>query len=239
MSRRSAPLVLPDELLEQNDNTLSDTQKKKQAKVLLSHLQADIMAFRDTHFPPDLLRQIKDLPIYQGNLEEVQTYHHHWQGLIDRAMCFYPSAYLPPDNLPLPASLEIPQFIYHVQKVHLTKTRAKESKSFGAVGALLDKCGDYTAKEIDQMEQLLSKHPKARLVAHREFIDLRAYVFCRNSKGELLEPERIRFYRTGLILHTLEDFKVVDSRQKPRKRRNDAYQNPIADNDVWKVFVKF
>lgn len=63
-----------------------------------------------------------------------------------------------------------------------------------------------------------------RLVAHREFIDLRAYVFCRNPKGELLEPERIRFYRTGLVIQTLADFKVVDSRQTPRKKRNDAYK---------------
>ena len=153
-------------------------------------------------------------------------------------MAFYPAAYLPPEHLPLPASLEIPQFIYHVQRLHLTKTRAKESKSFGSVGALTDKCGDYTPEQIARMSAVFDNDEEARLVAHREFIDLRAYVFCRDTKGEMLEPERIRFYRTGLIVHALPDFKIVDSRQTPRKRRNDAYSNPLADNGIWKIYHK-
>ena len=88
------------------------------------------------------------------------------------------------------------------------------------------------------MTAVLDNDDDARLVAHREFIDLRAYVFCRDSKGEMLEPERVRFYRTGLIVHALPDFKIVDSRQTPRKRRNDAYNNPLADNGVWKIYRK-
>ena len=178
------------------------------------------------------------MPIYQGNQQEVAAYHKRWQPLIDRALQFYPAAYLPPDHLPLPASLEIPQFIYHVQRLHLTKTRAKESKNFGSVGALVDKCGDFTDAEYARLQRVFDHDETARLVAHREFIDLRAYVFCKNDKGELLDPERIRFYRTGLIVHALPDFKIVDSRQKPRKRRNDAYNNPLADNGVWKVYKK-
>lgn len=233
MTRRSAPFVAPDFI----DDALSK-DGKKQAKALLSTLQEDIAQFRDDQFPPDILRQIRDLPIFEGNLAEVQAYQERWRPLIDRAMGFYPSAYLPPDFLPLPASLEIPQFIYHVQKLHLTKTRAKESKSFGSVGALTDKCGEFTADEIARMEAVFEKNEDARLVAHREFIDLRAYVFCRDQKGEMLDPERIRFYRTGLIVQALPDFKIVDSRQTPRKKRNDAYTNPLADNGVWRIFQK-
>ena len=120
----------------------------------------------------------------------------------------------------------------------MTKTHAKESKSFGSVGTLTDKCGDYSADEIARMSAVFDNDDEARLVAHREFIDLRAYVFCRDSKGEMLEPERVRFYRTGLIVHALPDFKIVDSRQTPRKRRNDAYSNPLADNGVWKIYRK-
>lgn len=233
MSRRSAPFVAPDYI----DNPTS-TDGKKHAKVLLSTLQEDIASFRDEQFPPDILRQIRDMPIYEGNLAEVQAYQQRWQALLERAMAFYPAANLPPDYLPLPASLEIPQFIYHVQRLHLTKTHAKESKSFGSVGALTDKCGDYSADEIARMSSVFDNDDEARLVAHREFIDLRAYVFCRDSKGEMLEPERIRFYRTGLIVHALPDFKIIDSRQTPRKRRNDAYSNPLADNGVWKIYRK-
>jgi len=233
MSRRSAPFVAPSYI----DDPIS-AEGKKHAKSLLSTLQEDIASFRDEQFPPDILRQIRDMPIYEGNLAEVQAYQQRWQTLLERAMAFYPAANLPPDHLPLPASLEIPQFIYHVQRLHLTKTRAKESKSFGSVGALTDKCGDYSADEIARMSAVFDNDDEARLVAHREFIDLRAYVFCRDSKGEMLEPERVRFYRTGLIVHALPDFKIVDSRQTPRKRRNDAYNNPLADNGVWKIYRK-
>lgn len=233
MSRRSAAFVAPDFI----DDPLSKAGKKH-AKDLLSSLQEDIARFRDLQFAPDILRQIRDMPIFEGNLAEVQAYQARWQPLIERAMAFYPAAYLPPDFLPLPASLEIPQFIYHVQRLHLTKTRAKESKSFGSVGALTDKCGEYSQDEMMRMSAVFEQDDEARLVAHREFIDLRAYVFCRDTRGEMLEPERVRFYRTGLIVHALPDFKIVDSRQTPRKRRNDAYSNPLADNGVWKIYRK-
>ncbi len=252
MPRRSAPFVLPDNLdhlmqvhLDASSNAddievltkLSNTPKKA-GKMLLSSLQADIASFRDDQFPPPILTQLRDMPIYYGNLDEVQAYHALWQPLIDRAMQFYPSAYLPPDHLPLPASLEIPQFVFNVQRIHLTKTRAKESKSFGSGGALIAKCGEFSDAQTKRLEDVLRRDETAQLVAHRAFIDLRAYVFCKDSKGKLLDPERMRFYRTGLIVHALPDFKIVDSRQKPRKRRNDAYTNPLADNGVWKVFLK-
>ncbi len=233
MSRRSAPFVAPSYI----DDPISK-DGKKHAKVLLSTLQEDIARFRGAQFPPDILRQIRDMPIYEGNLAEVQAYQQLWHNLLERAMAFYPATNLPPDYLPLPASLEIPQFIYHVQRLHLTKTHAKESKSFGSVGALTDKCGDYSADDIARMTAAFDKDDETRLVAHREFIDLRAYVFCRDNKGEMLEPERVRFYRTGLIVHALPDFKIVDSRQTPRKRRNDAYNNPLADNGIWKIYRK-
>ena len=233
MSRRSAPFVAPSYI----DDPISK-DGKKHAKVLLSTLQEDIARFRDAQFPPDILRQIRDMPIYESNLAEVQAYQQRWHNLLERAMSFYPAANLPPDYLPLPASLEIPQFIYHVQRLHLTKTHAKESKSFGSVGALTDKCGDYSADDMARMTAAFDNDEDARLVAHREFIDLRAYIFCRDNKGEMLEPERVRFYRTGLIVHALPDFKIVDSRQTPRKRRNDAYNNPLADNGVWKIYRK-
>ena len=233
MSRRSAPFVAPSYI----DDPISK-DGKKHAKVLLSTLQEDIARFRGAQFPPDILRQIRDMPIYEGNLAEVQAYQQLWHNLLERAMAFYPATNLPPDYLPLPASLEIPQFIYHVQRLHLTKTHAKESKSFGSVGALTDKCGDYSADDMARMTAAFDNDEDARLVAHREFIDLRAYIFCRDNKGEMLEPERVRFYRTGLIVHALPDFKIVDSRQTPRKRRNDAYNNPLADNGVWKIYRK-
>ena len=100
MSRRSAPFVAPDYI-----DKPTSKEGKKHAKVLLSTLQDDIAQFRDEQFPPDILRQIRDMPIYEGNLAEVQAYQQRWQPLLERAMAFYPAANLPPDYLPLPASL--------------------------------------------------------------------------------------------------------------------------------------
>ena len=87
------------------------------------------------------------------------------------------------------------------------------------------------------MRMWLDQHPDGMLVAHRAFIDLRAYVFRVDARtGEDLLPERVRFYRTGLILTTLKDFDILDSREKPRKQRSDAYQDPLGYNGTWTVF---
>ena len=78
MTKRSAPFVAPDYIDSPNSK-----DGKKQAKTLLSTLQADITSFRDEQFPPDILTQIRDMPIYQGNHDEVRSYHQRWQPLID------------------------------------------------------------------------------------------------------------------------------------------------------------
>lgn len=236
MSIRSAPFD-PSNLDFNNDGVRSiDTQKRN----LLSELLDDIKQFRDDRFPPPFLEQIRDLPIYQGNPATVKAYREDWEPLITKAKKFYPAAYMPPDNLPLPASLEIPQFIYHVDKINLTKTQAKESKNFGSIGSLTSKCGDFSDRDLERIESAIanSSSNDFRLVAHREFIDLRAYVFCVDASGRKLPPQRVRFYRTGLIIQTTPTFSIIDSRQVPRKRRSDAYSDPVADNGIWRVFFK-
>lgn len=236
MSVRSAPFNPSSVGFSDNANK----SIKKQHRALFSDLLSDIKEFRESRFPPAFLEQVKDMPIYQGNIDTVRAYSSDWKPLIDRAKSFYPSAGMPPKNLPLPASLGIPQFIYNVEKVNLTKTQAKESKSFGSVGALVDKCGDFSDEDVQRMNKEISDSIglNFKLVAHREFIDLRAYVFCVDNHGQRMPPQRIRFYRTGLILQVTKDFSIVDSRNVPRKRRNDAYTDPVADNGLWRVFFK-
>lgn len=236
MSTRSAPFD-PSSLNLNTDGTLSEATQKR---VLFSELLDSIKQFRDSRFPSPFLEQIRDLPIYRGNAAAVKAYSDEWEPLVAKAKAFYPSAYMPPDNLPLPASLEIPQFIYHVDKINLTKTKAKESKSFGSIGALTAKCGDFSDEDLEQLESVIanSSSDGFKLVAHREFIDLRAYVFCVDANGGKLPPQRVRFYRTGLIIQTTPTFSIIDSRQVPRKRRSDAYSDPVADNGIWRVFFK-
>ena len=100
MTHRSAPFVAPNLHLTQSDGSdnsdnsnpsallVDEKAHKKQVKLLLSTLQADIAQFRDNFFPPPYLTQIQDLPIYAGNLAEVQSYEQTWQALIDRAKGF-------------------------------------------------------------------------------------------------------------------------------------------------------
>ena len=218
-----------------------DVGDSKQHKQLLSQLKQDIADFRHQHWPPDTLypelTQIQDLPIYHASAEQVAHYRALWQPFFDRAYAFYPDAHIGPESLPLPSTLGLPLFVDQVERLHLTRTHAKESKSFGAVGTLVDRCGDYQADEIAAMKDWMDQHPEGQLVAHRAFIDLRAYVFCQHPiTAESLLPERVRFYRTGLVLSVLADFEQLDSRQKPRKQRSDAYQDPLGVNSTWTVF---
>ncbi|MEC7119262.1 MAG: hypothetical protein VXW65_05085 [Pseudomonadota bacterium] len=210
---------------------------KKLDKQLISQLKQDIADFRHNHWPPEYLSQIRDMPIYRGDADEVARYRAEWQPYFERAYTFYPDAHVGKDALPLPSTLGLPVFVDQVQRLHLARTYAKESKSFGAIGTLIDRCGTYTEKEIQAMQDWFDANPDGMLVAHRAFIDLRAYVFRVDAKtGEDLLPERVRFYRTGLVLTTLKDFDILDSREKPRKQRSDAYQDPLGYNGTWTVF---
>ena len=220
---------------QQTDAKTSDT--KKLDKQLISQLKQDIADFRHTHWPPEYLDQIRDMPIYRGDVDEIARYKADWQPYFQRAYAFYPDAHVGKEALPLPSTLGLPVFVDQVQRLHLARTYAKESKSFGAVGTLLDRCGAYTQTEVQAMQDWYAANPDGMLVAHRAFIDLRAYVFRVDAKtGEDLLPERVRFYRTGLVLTTLKDFDILDSREKPRKQRSDAYQDPLGYNGTWTVF---
>ena len=84
------------------------------------------------------------------------------------------------------------------------------------------------------MQDWLATDSTAALVAHREFIDLRTYVFQHKQS----DYTRTRFYVNGIVLSVEQDFELVDARDKPRKQRNDSYTDPIADNATWKIFAK-
>ena len=211
-----------------------------QDAIAVQSLKSDIALLRQNIWPPANLANVEGLPIYYGSKAEVEEYYRAWTGLIERAQDLFQPFMQDDvvDAIHLPGHLNLPLFYFHVDRIRINKTRAKESKTFRGIANLIEKCGQYESDQIQAMRAWLEHDDTAALVAHREFIDLRAYVFCRDNKGEMLEPERVRFYRTGLIVHALPNFKIVDSRQTPRKRRNDAYSNPIADNGVWKIYRK-
>ena len=205
--------------------------------IAVQSLKSDIALLRQNIWPPANLANVEGLPIYYGGKLEVDEYHSQWSGLIERAQDlfqpFMEDEVL--DAIHLPSHLNLPLFYFHVDRIRINKTRAKESKTFRGIATLIEKCGQFEPKQINAMSQWLDSDDTAALVAHREFIDLRTYVFQRGES----DYTRTRFYVNGIVLSVEDDFKLIDARDKPRKQRNDSYSDPLADNQIWKIFGKY
>ncbi|HQZ59392.1 MAG TPA: hypothetical protein PLQ39_06845 [Acinetobacter sp.] len=205
--------------------------------IAIQSLKTDIFNLRQHIYPPQHLQQVEGLPIFYGLQSEVDDYYRQWQPLIERAqqLCqpFMQDEMV--DVIHLPRHLNLPLFFFHVDRIRLNKTLAKESKTFRGVASLVKKCGQFEADHIFAMQEWLHSNDMAALVAHREFIDLRTYVFQHGQS----EYTRTRFYMNGMILSVEPHFNLVDARDKPRKQRNDCYRDPIAENGTWKVFGKY
>ena len=205
--------------------------------IAIQSLKTDIALLRQHVYPPQHLQHVEGLPIYYALKQEVDEYYRQWQPLIERAqqLCqpFMQDEVV--DAIHLPSHLNLPLFFFHVDRIRINKTRAKESKTFRGVAALVEKCGQFDTDQIFAMQEWLQSDDTAALVAHREFIDLRTYVFQHGQS----EYTRTRFYMNGMILSVEPHFKLVDARDKPRKQRNDSYSDPIADNGTWKIFGKY
>ena len=205
--------------------------------IAIQSLKTDIALLRQHVYPPQHLQHVEGLPIYYALKHEVDEYYRQWQPVIERAqqLCqpFMEDKVV--DAIHLPSHLNLPLFFFHVDRIRINKTRAKESKTFRGVAALVEKCGQFDTDQIFAMQEWLQSDDTAALVAHREFIDLRTYVFQHGQS----EYTRTRFYMNGMILSVEPHFELVDARDKPRKQRNDSYSDPIADNGTWKIFGKY
>ena len=192
---------------------------------------------RQNIWPPANLTNVEGLPIYYGSKVEVEEYYRQWTGLIERAQDLFQPFMQDEvvDAIHLPSHLNLPLFYFHVDRIRINKTRAKESKSFRGIASLIEKCGQFEPEQVQAMRAWLDSDDNAALVAHREFIDLRTYVFQHGQS----EYTRTRFYVNGIVLSTEAHFELVDARDKPRKQRSDSYNDPLADNNTWKVYGKY
>ncbi|MFW2066794.1 hypothetical protein ACG9ZB_09610 [Acinetobacter johnsonii] len=208
-----------------------------QDAIAVQSLKSDIALLRQNIWPPQNLANVEGLPIYYGKKAEVEDYYRQWTGLIERAQDlfqpFMEDEVL--DAIHLPSHLNLPLFYFHVDRIRINKTRAKESKSFRGIASLIEKCGQFEPEQVQAMRAWLDSDDNAALVAHREFIDLRTYVFQHGQS----EYTRTRFYVNGIVLSTEAHFELVDARDKPRKQRSDSYNDPLADNNTWKVYGKY
>ncbi len=208
-----------------------------QDAIAVQNLKNDIAVLRQHIWPPTDLNYVDGLPIYYGHAQQVDAYYQQWLGLIERAQVLFQPFMEDelPDAIQLPGHLNLPLFFFHVDRIRINKTRAKESKTFRGIASLTEKCGQFEPTEIQAMSHWLDSDDTAALVAHREYVDLRTYVFQHGQS----EYTRTRFYLNGIVLSTEQYFELVDARDKPRKQRNDSYRDPLADNQTWKVFGKY
>ena len=208
-----------------------------QDAIAVQSLKSDIALLRQNIWPPQNLANVEGLPIYYGTKAEVEDYYRQWTGLIERAQDLF-QPFMEEDVLDaihLPSHLNLPLFYFHVDRIWINKIRAKESKSFRGIASLIEKCGQFEPDQVQAMRAWLDSDDNAALVAHREFIDLRTYVFQHGQS----EYTRTRFYVNGIVLSTEAHFELVDARDKPRKQRSDSYNDPLADNNTWKVYGKY
>lgn len=208
-----------------------------QDAIAVQNLKQDIHLLRQHIWPPQSLEVVDGLPIYYGLQADVERYYQHWQELIERAQSLFQPFMEDEtiDAIHLPSHLNLPLFYFHVDRIRINKTRAKESKTFRGVASLQQKCGHFELDQVLAMQEWINSDDAAALVAHREFIDLRTYVFQHGQS----DYTRTRFYMNGIVLGVEPHFKLIDARDKPRKQRNDSYSDPIADNGVWKIFGKY
>ncbi len=208
-----------------------------QDAIAVQSLKSDIALLRQNIWPPVNLANVEGLPIYYGSKSQVEEYYRQWMGLIERAQDlfqpFMEDEVL--DAVHLPSHLNLPLFYFHVDRIRINKTRAKESKTFRGIASLVEKCGQFEPAQIQAMQRWLDSDETAALVAHREFVDLRTYVFQHGQS----EYTRTRFYVNGIVLSVEQNFELVDARDKPRKQRSDSYNDPLADNNTWKVYGKY
>jgi len=182
-----------------------------QDAIVVQSLKSDIALLRQNIWPPVNLANVEGLPIYYGTPSEVDAYYQQWLGLIERAQDLY-QPFMEDEQLDviqLPSHLNLPLFFFHVDRVRINKTRAKESKTFRGIASLVEKCGQFEPEQITKMSQWLNSDDTAALVAHREFIDLRTYVFQHGQS----EYTRTRFYVNGLVLSIEKDFELIDARR--------------------------
>ncbi|AYK20498.1 hypothetical protein [Aeromonas veronii] len=99
-----------------------------------------------------------------------------------------------------PRWMAVPKVVFGVERLNLAKAPAKASRRFTELSDLVKRCGSFSDEDKRKLEDWFQRNPQGELVAHKPFVDMRAYVFTR---GEA-RPKRLRFYESGLVLAPAE-----------------------------------
>ncbi|WP_139826206.1 hypothetical protein [Derxia lacustris] len=173
--------------------------------------------------PPGLARLVDDLPIFHGSDAAVRDWT---ESLI--ALCGSIEAHIN-DRCRgrVPRWMRLPKVLFGVQSVTLVRSEAKDSSTFFSATELADSIKTPLAPaDHDLLREWLAAHRDGRLVMHRPFTDLAAFVYTAFEP----RPRRVRFYEGGLVLAKAvgcERLVLDDHRGVLRKPRSNRYQHPL------------
>ena len=190
-----------------------------------------LVGWRSRHWPPAGMRQIAGLPIYVGTAEQVERF----VGPLAEALLVAADHIYDHCGGKTPRWMRVPKICSGVTRLNLVTAKAKSSRRFEDVSELVQTCGAVSEDDAHALREWLASDDDAELVAHKPFVDLRAYVF--DGDGE--DPRRIRFYESGLVLAAADGFVVQDQRGVVRKQRSDVLREPLAHTGKgWDVFAR-
>lgn len=209
-----------------------------------------VRAWKLANWPPRM-RRIGELPIYLGDHRQVSVLAESLAEMLTAV-----SEHIMDDcRGRTPRWMAIPKIVFGVQRLNLVDAKAKASKSFESVEALVTKCGMLLADDRKKLDQWMQRNAEGQLVAHKEFVDMRAYAYVLGER----RPRRFRFYSAGLVVAAptgqevaFEDRRgterearsgartstvVQDHRKRVRMQRSDAYSEPLATTSRgWVVY---
>jgi hypothetical protein len=190
-----------------------------------------LVGWRSRHWPPVGMRQIAGLPIYVGTVDQVERFV---EPLTEALLVVADHIY---DHCggKAPRWMRVPKICSGVTRLNLVTAKAKSSRRFEDISELLQVCGEVSEDDARALREWLASDDDAELVAHKPFVDLRAYVFDADAE----DPRRFRFYESGLVLAAADGFVIQDQRGIVRKQRSDVLREPLARTAKgWDVFAR-
>ncbi len=197
----------------------------------MAHSAGRLLQWKLAHWPPKGMKRCGELPIYIGDHEPVTAFALS----LGEVMATVSDHIFGECRGKTPRWMAVPKVVFGVERLNLAKAPAKASKRFTELSDLEERCGSFSDEDKRKLECWFQDNPQGELVAHKPFVDMRAYVFTR---GEV-RPKRLRFFESGLVLAPADGLEIVvqDHRETIRSKRSDAFSEPIAvSSRGWDVF---
>lgn len=191
-----------------------------------------LFSWKAAHWPPKGMRKIDALPIYVGDHKAVTAFAESLCGV----MALVSEHVVGTGNGKIPRWMAVPKIEYLVERLNIVTSTAKASLRFGSLIELEAGCGPIDDEGKERLLEWFSNHEGGEVVAHKAFIDLRAYVFCKDQP----DPRRHRFYQSGLVVAAPPGGEILiqDNRHVVRAKRRDSRVDPLAvTTEGWDVYA--